>query len=212
MQHTIEALATALQQPLPGVEAQYKMAHAIRTNYDLERPDNVRVACVLALLYPKADDWHIVFIRRTSTDERDRHAGQIGLPGGKREETDRTLEMVALREAQEEIGVAPDDVRVLGRLTELYIPVSNFVVYPFVGHLNYRPQFIPQELEVDEVIEVPFQHFGKSDIVQKTDIELIDRVRLRNVPYFDLEGQVLWGATAMMMSELIEVCKRDGIF
>ena len=154
----------------------------------------------------------MVFIRRTSADERDRHAGQIGLPGGKREEADRTLEMVALREAQEEIGVTPADVRLLGRLSELYIPVSNFVVHPFVGYLEYRPQFLLQEMEVDEVIEVPFRHFADPTIIQKTDIELVDRVRLRNVPYFDLDGQILWGATAMMISELVEVCRRDGIF
>ncbi len=159
----------------------------------------------MALLYPRSDDWYMVFILRKSNNARDRHRGQIGFPGGRYEETDADLSVTARRETEEEVGVYMTDIELLGSLTDLYIPVSNFLVSPFVGKLNYAPTFVPQESEVDEILEVPFRQLADPTIVKQTDMTVGEGITLNQVPYFDLQGKVLWGATAMMVSELLEV-------
>jgi 8-oxo-dGTP pyrophosphatase MutT (NUDIX family) len=150
----IQEISNKLAQPLPGREAQYRMAHVVRTTYQAP-PTDARIASVLALFYPKNDEWHLVFIERAASHPGDRHAGQISFPGGKKEPQDQVLSDTALREAEEEIGVRASDIQLLGGLTDLYIPVSNFQVHPFVGWLDYTPEFSPQESEVAAVIEVP---------------------------------------------------------
>ncbi len=200
----IHILKKSLKQPLPGQEAQYRMAHVVRRNRQSPPPD-ARMAGVLALFYPKDGDWHIVLIERATHHRSDRHSGQISFPGGRFEEGDGSLEMTALREAEEEVGVDPGQVELLGRLTELYIPVSNFLVNPFVGVTPTRPAFRPELSEVKAILEVPFQLFQKPETRQKTDLHLAENIILRNVPYFDIHGQIVWGATAMMLNELVEI-------
>ncbi|MBL7791926.1 MAG: CoA pyrophosphatase [Saprospiraceae bacterium] len=201
----IDYLQKRLTQPLPGREAQFRMAHLDRRYLPLAPPD-ARLAGVLALFYPKNEDWHIVFIeRKMASHAKDRHGGQISFPGGKFEEGDGHLQQTALREAHEEVGVDHTKVNVLGRLTELYIPISNFLVNPFVGYVNYTPQFSPQAEEVNGILEVPFSVFCQPDARQKTEVLLGNQLKISNVPYFDVMGKVLWGATAMMMNELVEV-------
>lgn len=204
MHKFISDLEKQLQQPLPGRDAQLKMSHVVRKFYH-NPPVDARVACVLALFYPKATISHLALIVRDSSNPNDNHGGQVGFPGGKREEEDHSLEAAALREAEEEIGIVAKDVQILGRLTELYIPVSNFVVHPFVGFLDYTPAFVPQETEVQSIIEVPFSQFYSPEIVQTTDLKISNNITLKHVPYFDIEGKIVWGATAMMLSELLEV-------
>jgi len=200
----IEEIREKLKGKLPGQEAQYKMTHAVRRTYKLA-PVDARIACVMCLLYEKNDEMHVAFIQRTSKNPNDRHGGQIGFPGGKAEEVDTSHEATARRETEEEIGIKGNDIDVLGALTPLYIPVSNFQVYPFVGYLDYEPTFVRQEEEVDAVLEVPFSTFLNTDIRKVKDMNFSENVILKNVPYFDLGEHVLWGATAMMMSELLEV-------
>ena len=149
----------------------------------------------------------MILIQRVSSNPNDRHGGQIGFPGGKQEESDKSLEMTAIRETEEEIGIKGNDVQVLGNLTELYIPVSNFLVYPYVGYLSYTPEFKRQETEVNLILEVPFAHFLDPSIRQVIDLQVRKNITLKNVPYFNINGKVLWGATAMMMSELVEVAR-----
>ncbi len=204
MKKLIPHLQERLQAPLPGPEAQYRMAHAVRGKYQLSSAD-ARVACVLLALYPKASDWHLVLIQRVSSNPNDRHGGQISFPGGGYEATDGSLENGALREAEEEVGVLPKDVNLLGRLTELFIPVSNFMVHPFIGHLDYAPQFIPQPSEVQEIIEVPLSTLRNPNNRQLTEIRISNNMTLKNVPYFDVNGRVVWGATAMMLNEFLEL-------
>jgi len=204
MQDLIHKIQSGLQHPLPGVTAHNKMAHAARrAKFDV--PDNARQASVLALLYPKLEEWHIVFIERTSRNPNDQHKGQISFPGGSYDVSDPDFKFTALREANEEIGVDPNDIQILGELTDLYIPVSNFNVNPFVGLMNYRPSFIPQESEVASILEIPFQTFLNPNIRQKTNIKITPQITMKDVPYFNIDNKILWGATAMMMSELIEV-------
>lgn len=203
----ITDLTTQLANDLPGADAQYSMAHAVRRSYKKGGPDT-RVACVLILFYPKDGEWHLAFIERTSNDNpNDRHKGQIGFPGGKVETIDHSLAETALREAWEEVGIPQEEVTLIGRLTELHIPVSKFVVHPFVGYMDRRPDFVRQPSEVARILEVPFSTFLKKETYQRKDVMLSTQVKLREVPYFDVNGTVIWGATAMMLGELMAVVK-----
>lgn len=199
----IPQLKKQLQLPLPGEDAQFKMAPATRKYYKTI-PDGYRIACVLCLLYPKNDRWHIVLMERVST-KRDRHSGQMSFPGGKLEPSDPTYAAGALREAHEEVGILSDDVQIIGELTPLYIPVSNFMVYPFVGNLNYAPQFELQKTEVQSVVEAPLDLLLDDRTRQLTNIRARDNYVLKNIPFFNVYGKIVWGATAMMLSEFVEV-------
>jgi 8-oxo-dGTP pyrophosphatase MutT (NUDIX family) len=204
----IENIKRQLTKPLPGRPAQYKMAHAVRVNYPPPPPD-ARVACVLSLLYPKNDEWHIVLIERMSTHENDRHSGQISFPGGGLETSDATLAAGALREANEEVGVISDDIELLGQLTDMYIPVSNFLVHPFVGMLNYTPKFIPQPSEVKSILEIPLKLLQDPNTIRSTHLKLSKQITLKNVPYYHIQNHIIWGATAMMLSEFLEVIRES---
>ncbi|MEM1214304.1 MAG: CoA pyrophosphatase [Bacteroidota bacterium] len=201
-------LQERLADPLPGQVAQYEMASADR-RLAVPPSADARQAGVMALFYPKAGEWHLVFIQRTSSHPNDRHGGQIGFPGGKEEPTDENMAATALREVEEEIGVPQGDIELLGALSQLYIPVSNFLVFPYVGLVRSgRPNFQPQPSEVAAILEVPFSIFLDTSRRKRTDIQVTERITLKNIPYFDLPGQhVLWGATAMMMSELVAVAQ-----
>ena len=200
----IPLLKKRFQAPLPGRAAQSKMAFAGRGNYNVIIPKDVKIACVLCLLYPRNEDWHIVLIERVAA-ENDRHSGQIGFPGGKYEPADGTYLNGALREAEEEVGIKPQDVTIIGKMTPLYIPVSNFHVYPFVGALDYTPIFIPEEKEVQEVVEVPLDLLIAKETRQQKTLILRNKYVLKNVPYFNVKNKTIWGATAMMLSEFIEI-------
>jgi 8-oxo-dGTP pyrophosphatase MutT (NUDIX family) len=204
MHNPISRLREQLQAPLPGRAAQYRMAHAVRQSY-VPPPADAREASVMALFFPQAKEWQLTLIQRTSHNPKDRHGGQIGFPGGKREAQDPDLTATALRETEEEIGVSAADIQLLGRLSELYIPVSNFLVHPFVGYLDYAPSFRPQASEVARVLTVPFKDVVAPESRQLTNIHIAPQMVLRDVPHFALAGQVVWGATAMMISELLAV-------
>jgi 8-oxo-dGTP pyrophosphatase MutT (NUDIX family) len=198
------ALPRLLGDPLPGPEAQYRMAHIGRPYQAVAPPGDAREAAVLLLVYPWQGQAHTVLIRRSGRDERDIHKGQISLPGGKREAFDPDLSASALREAEEEVGVPRHAVQLQCALTPLYIPVSNFLVHPFFGVTDRRPDFIPQESEVEEILEVPLARFLLPEIRKRADIPVGTGLVLQDVPYYDVQGQILWGATAMIMSEFLE--------
>lgn len=196
-----------LQLPLPGQKAQAKMT--TRPKFT-PTPTTARLASVLCLLYPKNGKWHFPLIERVIT-KKDKHSGQMSFPGGKLEATDKTRQAAALRETNEEIGVKKEDVTLLGNLTPLYIPASNFQVFPFVGCLNYAPNFIPQEREVAEVIEVKLEELIHPKTKKYKNIKLSNRYNFKNVPYFDVNGKVVWGATAMMLNELVELINQKKV-
>ncbi|MEM0994783.1 MAG: CoA pyrophosphatase [Bacteroidota bacterium] len=200
----IDNVSKVLQAELPGEAAQLKMANAFRKTRPSD-PNDVRIASVLLLLYQKDKNWYFPLIQRTSDNPNDRHGGQISFPGGKREESDQDLSETALREAEEEIGVQQKDIQLLGKLTPLYIPVSNFMVHPFVGYLPYPPQFKRQELEVVKVLETSLSELQNTDNHKQKDIALRQGIRLKEVPYFELQQHTVWGATAMMLSEWLAV-------
>lgn len=196
-------LASRMEHPLPGEKAQYRMAHGNRLPVGGIDDRDFRPAAVLFLVYPRDGEACTVLIRRTDRDQRDRHRGQIGFPGGKWEEGDADLSASALREASEEVGISPESVRLVTPLTPLKIPVSRFHVHPFLGVTPATPAFRRQESEVESILEVPLRHFMEKANIKRTDLPVFPGITLRDVPYFDIGGQVLWGATAMIMSEFL---------
>lgn len=199
-------LADRLRQPLPGHAAHAEMApfparatvETLSTDLNEGRP-----AATLVLLYPgPSGDAHFVLtVRRAHLRA---HAGQVSLPGGRLEDGE-TPEVAARREAFEEVGVAPEAVDLLGRLTPLYIPPSRFSVWPVVASTPVRPPFVAQEAEVAAVLEVPV-----ADVLDpgRRGRALRDAPLGRfDVPYFDLAGREVWGATAMMLAEFAAVAR-----
>ena len=203
MQQLIKKLSAAFQLPLPGRKAQYQMAAMDRTQDHVTKLKNPKDASVLILLYPKNNKTHLVLIERTSKNKNDRHAGQISLPGGSHDLEDLNFETTAIRETHEEVGVPKNDIQMLGQLSDLPIPVSNFLVHAFVGYCNITPTFITEVAEVKTILEVPLSHFQDPTTKQITDLVAPGNFKLTNVPYFNIEGHVLWGATAMILSEFL---------
>ncbi len=197
----IHDLEHKLKDDLPGVEAQNRMAPLSNITKRHPIPENHTIGCVMALLYPKDRKSYIALIERTNHKPDDKHAGQISFPGGKLEDSDFSYEDCALRETYEEIGVPPESVGVLGALTPLYVPISGFVIHPFIGFTAEYPRFNLQSSEVQSLIELPVENMLKSKFKGRIDM-VVRGTLLKEVPYYDAGGKKVWGATAMIMSEL----------
>jgi 8-oxo-dGTP pyrophosphatase MutT (NUDIX family) len=159
---------------------------------------------VLILLYPENRSIHTVLMQRHNYEGV--HGGQISLPGGKKEPSDDNLIQTAVREAFEETGVDPSKISVIGTLTPLFIPVSNIIVTPVVGWNKEKPVFKHQPEEVVFLIDVDLKTLLDPGIVKTKPIEI--RGELIEVKYFDYEGNIIWGATAMILQELITILGR----
>lgn len=202
------ALSQALKEPLPGWEAQIQMASKYGKASRAKVPDNPREGGVLALVYPKEEILHMCFMERSR--DGGVHSGQVSFPGGKREVYDRDLAATALREAEEELGIPAEEVQILGQFSQLYIPASNFMVSPFVGKMDRRPDFELDEREVANLIEVPLKRllFEKS---QEVKIKIREDFHVE-APAWLINEQIIWGATAMMLSELLVIIQRLDVF
>lgn len=228
---TIDTLKIRLQEELPGAASHLKMAPAHRLDEFRAIRDkdfNPRLSAVLVLLYPgdagstmpagqtsfvdasssensspPLSTLKIVFIRRG--EYVGIHSGQIAFPGGRYEDDDADLCETAMREAEEEIGVSRDSYEIIGQLTDLYVPPSNFLVRAFVAYASRRPSYIPDPREVQEVIELDFSHFFNSTNIKVKDFPAHNSLNNTSAPYFDVEGVTIWGATAMMLTELVDL-------
>ncbi|MFT4534071.1 MAG: 8-oxo-dGTP pyrophosphatase MutT (NUDIX family) [Saprospiraceae bacterium] len=201
----LQKLKDSLALDLPGQHFQNLMSPVESHEKYRIVPKEHKVACVMALIHPKSDgQLYITYIERASTHSGDKHAGQIGFPGGKFEEEDDSLIVCALREVEEELGLNMNDIQVLGELTSLYVFASNFLVYPFVGYLEYEPKYIPQIEEVAGVIEVPLSLLRDSKYKTSKKMKL-DAGSELVVPGYNVDGSFLWGATAMISRELEEL-------
>ncbi|MFH1161490.1 MAG: CoA pyrophosphatase [bacterium] len=167
-------------------------------------PVNPTYSSVLILLYPFEGDIFTVFMKRP--DYGGVHSGQISLPGGKYEPADGDLKTTALRESQEEIGIFPKDVRIIGKLTDLYIPPSRYLVTPYVGWAPQRPAFVRDPKEVDEIIEIRINVLFKDETISVRKIKLPLGMHIK-APAFVVNKQVIWGATAMILSEFWDVIR-----
>lgn len=200
----INLLEKRLKEPLPGLMAQLKMVTDPRPGNKVyhEVEDTSIKAGVLVLLYPWRNHLHLVLTRRT--DRVDFHQAQISFPGGRQEEGESS-DQTALREAHEEINVSPGSIQILGELTPLYIPPSNYCIYPIVATANKRPDFKPSMHEVAEVIEVPLDHLLDSKNVRKEEWTIREGEVL--VPFYLFKEHKIWGATAMVLAELVELLR-----
>jgi hypothetical protein len=136
------------------------------------------------------------------------HAGQIAFPGGRIDDADKDLAETALRETEEEIGVNRNSVSILGALTPLYIPVSNYMVHPYIGAVSSMPQFNLNPLEVKGLIEVSINDLVSEGNKKSVEKYLKVKGSAMQVPCYDINGQIIWGATAMIISEFVEIIRR----
>jgi 8-oxo-dGTP pyrophosphatase MutT (NUDIX family) len=196
----IDRLKKRLEQPLPGEERQFKMAPLKRQRSpDISKDILPRKSAVLILLYPENDLIKTVLIVRPVYEGV--HSGQIAFPGGRHDEEDGDLSNTALREAFEEIGVIRNDITILGQLTEVYITPSNFMMTPFIGYMRSVPVFIPNEREVSRLITIELEKLNDLSIRGIKTITHSNGLKIKT-PYYDVEGLTVWGATAMVISEL----------
>lgn len=165
---------------------------------------NARRSAVMMLLYPKENQTYMVLIERAHY--KGMHASQIALPGGKWELEDANLQITALRETEEEIGVQADKIEVIKSFSEIYIPPSNFLVAPYLGIVYQKPLFIPDEKEVAQIIEFPLQALLDENLVQQVEKQT-SYMGKTLVPAYVYKEHKVWGATAMMLSELKEIMK-----
>ena len=188
---------------LLGQEAQFLMAPDERiralSEMDIEAK-KPRWAGVMAVFYPntKGETTLVLILRKTY---RGVHSNQVGFPGGKAETFDESIKHTALRETEEEVGLLQSEINVVKKLTKLYIPPSNFWVQPFIGYVEQTPVFTKEDAEVEAILEVPLEEFlaDKSVITQRIDTSY---GTMLDVPAFYLSEHVVWGATAMMLSEV----------
>lgn len=202
MNFRIEDLRLRLNEPLPGANSHQKMMkHRLAMNDIDAKKLEAKKSAVLVIIYPFDEDFNIVLTKRA--EYRGVHSGQISLPGGKVEKEDRSLEETALREAEEEIGINRNHIEVVGALSELYIPPSNFIVSPFVGVMNEKPEMKAEDKEVDQIIEMPLSYLTAKDAISPARVKT-DMGSLQVNAYL-FNNHIVWGATSMILSEFADV-------
>ncbi len=194
--------------PLPAESSQFKMSPPFREKLQAQQKEVIktaRSAGVVALFYPDshANTKLVLILRKTYKGV---HSAQVGFPGGKLETTDISIKHAAIRETWEEVGVPENQVEILRAMTKVYIPPSNFFVYPFIGIARYTPKFIKQDEEVEDIIEVSLQDFISDANVVTETVSTSYSVQVA-VPAFQLNNHIVWGATAMMLSEIKDLLK-----
>ena len=202
--NNISKLITA---PLGGLNAQFKLAPKIRLKYSKEiiEAKKPKKSAVLVMFYPNKNG-ETCFLLTLRSHYKGVHSAQISFPGGKFENEDGTLRTTALREANEEVGILEKDIEIVKQMTDVYIPPSNFLVRPFLGVLNYEPRFIKNH-EVAEIINVPLANFLDKSAISTTVLNTSYAKDIA-VPCFKLNGYIVWGATAMILSEIKELLEK----
>ena len=213
MNDFIQKLKNRLDSPLRPAEKAHNLMESLArknmTSFQYKEREKTRVAAVLILLYPfenedgnEKSDWKMPLVLRPQYEGMHNHGGQIGLPGGGREAQDENLMMTAIRETQEEIGVIVPKINILGNLSDLYIAPSDSLVTPFIGFLDSKPNFILDPKEVDRIIEAPLSSLKNPELRKQKEMILPNKIIL-DVPYFAVNDDSIWGATAMILNELL---------
>lgn len=205
-----ELISKIKNMPLPGEESHNKMAPKARL-LEIEKwkltKKVPRQAGVISLFYPdhKMQTRLLLILRKTYKGV---HSNQVGFPGGKVERSDRDIRQTALRETWEEVGVAPQQIQLIKSVTELFIPPSNFLVHPFIGLTDSTPHFVAQQTEVEQIIEVLFSDF-MDDKLETTQTLSTSYAQNITVPSFKFNDFIVWGATAMILSEIKDLFKKS---
>jgi len=197
----VSKLEDRLCRPLPGAVA-HEPFRAVPVSGVMPRFEHKlppRPGSVLILLYP-GDDGEPLFPLIKRPDYLGAHSGQISFPGGKAE-AGETYVQTAMREAQEEIGVDPGMIKVIGRLSDFFVIPSNFLVVPVIGYMESRPVFQPDPREVSRILEADLSSIVPESGVKRKEILAAGQFRML-APHFEVDGEIVWGATAMMLSEL----------
>lgn len=205
MNITVDYIRQKLSQTLPGLSSHLKLAPDNRTEeiaLYLNSKTEAKKSAVMILLFHENEKLKVVFIRRGMYVGI--HAGQIAFPGGRYEEFDQQVENTAFREIEEEIGIQRHEIEILGRLTDIYVPPSNFLISIFVGYIAKKPNYIIDEREVAEVIEVDFDVFFTEGIIAQKAFQIPTTIETVQAMYYKLPNADLWGASAMVMTELID--------
>lgn len=206
MEQIINKLKQKLQEPLPGESVQYQMAPVNRKKFSNNLPDLAEYrpsAVMIVICRSETGDLFIPLTERF--DYGGAHSGQISLPGGKFEEADETLINTAIRECKEEIGIG-EGINLLGSLSEVYIPVSKFMVKPVVGFYQESAVWRKNEREVKSIIELKLNTLFDDGIVKEGQVMVQGNLNIK-APYFDIEGFKVWGATAMILNEFKTIAK-----
>jgi 8-oxo-dGTP pyrophosphatase MutT (NUDIX family) len=200
----IQHITQLLKSDLPGESAHRKMLPpGRRLKINLNEVGQVKYSSVLLLLFPDNGKIYTCLTRRNPNMKN--HPGQVSFPGGKIEEGE-SPKLTAMREAQEEVGVSPLDIRILGMLSELYIPVSGYSIFPYVGWIDQKPCFVLNTDEAEKLILFPLEDFIQNEEIAFTEMKTF--TGQLTVPYYPFEDEIIWGATAMILSEFFEVMKR----
>ncbi|NNC50615.1 MAG: CoA pyrophosphatase [Flaviramulus sp.] len=204
----IKSLSKIENIQLPAEASHFKMVPPFRQEFLRKQQEAIKKAKhagVLALFYPdEIQKTKFALILRNTYNGV--HSAQVGFPGGKFEKQDRSIEYTAVRETYEEIGVSPNVINVVKKISQIYIPPSNFYVQPFIGFTSTTPTFIKQEDEVEAILEIALDHFLDENSVITKKVATSYSVEVE-VPAFKLNGHVVWGATAMMLSEIKDLLK-----
>ena len=205
----IHALKKELINPLPGRRAQLAMSSMQRIHelIDFTGQKKARNSSVLIFLYPSFPSVRVKMVLILRPSYNGIHGGQISLPGGKHELSDADMSVTALRETKEEIGIDSGEVSIIGELSTLYIPPSNYIVYPFVGFSSRVPGFTPHPKEVEKIIEIHLEDLLDEKNIRKKKISLKNGIHIL-APCFVIDGNIIWGATAMILNEFREVLKK----
>ena len=212
----IERLQKRLAGELPGIKSWERMAVKSKKGESIESESlqkysdwiteekliSMKKAAVLIGLFKKDNDWYFPLIKRPMHEKN--HPGQIALPGGAMEKNE-TLDKTALREASEEVGIIPENVNIIGKLTPLPVPVSNYLIHPFVGIISDEPEWKINEDEVEELIILKLDHLIKADNKYSEDWKL--RGIEVKVPIFKIMEKTVWGATATVLCEILDLIK-----
>ncbi len=196
----LSKLKQQLKLPLPGMEVQFEMAHVNREKVKHEElnPSEYKNSSVLLLLIERDGQFYIPLTERHTYAGV--HSGQVSFPGGKFDALDVTLEKTALRECYEEIGLL-NNIEIIGELSPVYIPVSKFMVNPFVAVLNHKEiVYEVNEAEVKNIFELSLKDLMLPELIKRTTVEPMPGMKLKT-PYYDVQGKIVWGATAMILNE-----------
>ncbi|WP_299527237.1 CoA pyrophosphatase [uncultured Lutibacter sp.] len=205
--HFINSISKLKENPVGGLEAQFKLAPKLRLRYSNEKIEalNPKKAAVVALFYPNTIG-EVCFLLTLRADYEGTHSAQISFPGGKFEKNDNSLKNTALRETFEEVGIPLNDITIFKQMTDVFIPPSNFLVTPFLGCLNHVPTFT-KNYEVEEIITISVKDLLDESSISTTILSTTYAKDMK-VPCFMLNNYVVWGATAMMLNEIKELLKK----